>query len=273
MSAQRLSKKSFQFLPGLFLLGGICFAGAVAAPVPPCKQLIASGNPEYPPFLWRDPADETRLIGANAELMQRLAEEIGTPIVVKFAGPWGRVQEEVRQGRVDLIAGAFFTLPRLEYMDYFQPPIRDTRTVIWTRADKHIEYRKWSDLVPLHGITVINNSFGDAFDGYAKKHLDIYKVASVESALKMLAVGRGEYMIYEEAPGLAYAAKLNIQGLKAASTAISNEDLLLTMSHRSVCNTGEMRGRIAKAMHKLAREKLMDALIAKYIQLWRKQAQ
>jgi polar amino acid transport system substrate-binding protein len=71
---------------------------AYAAAPDTCTQLIASGNPEYPPFLWRDPTDDSRLLGAAAELMQRLSEEIGIPIVVKYVGPWGRVQEEVRLG-------------------------------------------------------------------------------------------------------------------------------------------------------------------------------
>ncbi|GAB3262487.1 transporter substrate-binding domain-containing protein [Chitinimonas naiadis] len=248
-----------------------CLLGlsAHAAGKESCPQLVASGNPEYPPFLWRDPVDEKRLIGANAELMQRLSEEIGVPITVSYVGPWGRVQEETRQGKVDLIAGAFFTLPRLEYMDYFQPPIRTTRTVIWTQDKQGIQYRKWSDLKDLRGLTVINNSFGEAFDRYAQKNLKIDKVASVESALKMLGLARADYVIYEEAPGLAYAAKLNVKGLKAASTPISNEDLFLTLSHRSACNTGALRGKIAQAMHKLTQEKVMDKLIEKYIQIWR----
>lgn len=236
-----------------------------------CKELVASGNSEYPPFLWRDPHDEGRLIGANAELMQELAEEIGIPIRVSYVGPWGRVQEEARLGRIDLIAGAFFTLPRLEYMDYVYPAIRNTRTVIWTRDRSKFTYRKWSDLRPLRGITVINNSFGEAFDRYAKRNLSIHAVPSVESALRMLTLARGDYVIYEEAPGQAYAAKLGLKGIHPSQTAISNEDLLLTISHKSPCNTGEVRGRLARAMHKLTEAGRMDALLVQYIQRWRDQ--
>lgn len=251
------------------LVLGVATLFAHAAGKESCPQLVASGNPEYPPFLWRDPSDEKRLIGANAELMQKLSEAIGIPISVRYVGPWGRVQEETRQGNVDLIAGAFFTLPRLEYMDYFQPPIHTTRTVIWTQDGRNIQYRKWADLKPLKGLTVINNSFGEAFDRYAQRNLQIDKVASVESALKMLGLARADYVIYEEAPGLAYAAKLNVKGLKAASVPISNEDLFLTMSYRSACNTGSLRGKIAQVMHRFREEKVMEGLVEKYIQIWR----
>ncbi|MFZ6845401.1 substrate-binding periplasmic protein [Undibacterium sp. RuTC16W] len=241
------------------------------SPVATCKTLIATGNPDYPPFLWRDPDDETKLIGANADLMQLLAKEIGISIEVKYAGPWGRVQEEAKLGRIDLIAGAFFTQPRLDYMDYFYPAFRETRSVIWTRDNAVFPYKKWSDLKSRLGVTVINNSFGDEFDRYAKESLKITTVPGLEQALKMLTLSRADYLIYEEDPGLAYAAKLNITGLKTVNPAISNENLFLTFSHKSACNNGDMRGRIAKAMIKLNKQNVMSKLIDNNIQAWRKQ--
>lgn len=253
-------------LLGLFALG-FASLGHTADP-PTCTQLVASGNPEYPPYLWRDPADETRLIGAASELIQRLSQEIGIPITVRYAGPWGRVQEEVRQGQVDLIAGAFFTLPRLEYMDYFQPPIHNTRSVIWMQAARSFEYRRWEDLRGKNGVTVINNSFGEGFDRYAEKNLRIDKVASLDGALRMLSLGRADYLVYEDAPGEAVAAKLGIKGLRTAKTPISSEDLFLTLSHQSKCNTGALRGRISQAMYKLHKAKLMDELVASAVKQW-----
>lgn len=238
-----------------------------------CKQLLASGNPQYPPYLWRDPEDESRLIGANTELMQMLSKELGLPIEVRYIGPWGRVQEESRAGRIDLIAGAFFTLPRTEYMDYFHPAFRETRSVVWTREASRLNYRRWSDLAPLQGVTVINNSFGEEFDRYAKESLKISQVASLEQAIQMLQRSRADYLVYEDAPAAAYLAKMNIADMKALTPAVANENLYLTLSHRSACNSGEMRGRIARAMYKLARQGVMNALIEKNIQLWRRQNQ
>ncbi|MGN6827840.1 substrate-binding periplasmic protein [Paucibacter sp. M5-1] len=238
-----------------------------------CKQLLASGNPQYPPYLWRDPEDESRLIGANTELMQMLGKELGLPIEVRYIGPWGRVQEESRAGRIDLIAGAFFTLPRTEYMDYFYPAFRETRSVVWTREASRLNYRRWSDLAALQGVTVINNSFGEEFDRYAKESLKISQVASLEQAIQMLQRSRADYLVYEDAPAAAYLAKMNIADMKALTPAVANENLYLTLSHRSACNSGEMRGRIARAMYKLARQGVMNALVEKNIQLWRRQNQ
>ncbi|WP_186864094.1 substrate-binding periplasmic protein [Undibacterium griseum] len=255
----------------LALFSCMAFWSASAAADELCKKLIATGNPEYPPFLWRDPEDENRLIGANAELMQVLSKEIGIPIEVRYLGPWGRVQEEAKLGRVDLLAGAFLTLARLDYMDYFYPSFHKTHTVIWSRSDRSFIYKKWSDLVGKRGVTVINNSFGEEFDRYARESLKIMTVASLEQALNILTLGRADYLIYEEDPGYAYIAKLNIDNLKTRTPAITNEDLYLTLSHKSPCNTPELRARIARAMYRIEKQNVMSKLVAAQIQQWRKQ--
>jgi polar amino acid transport system substrate-binding protein len=252
-------------------LVALCVPVLPAIAADTCKHLVVSGNPEYPPYLWRDPADESRLTGANAELMQLLANELGITIDMVYGGPWGRVQEDVRNGRIDAIAGAFFTLPRLQYMDYFYPAFQGTRTVIWTRDDNKLAYKRWVDLEPLKGVTVINNSFGEAFDRFAKERLKITSVPNLEQALRMLKAGRADYLIYEDNPGQAYAARYKITGLKTVLPAISNENLYITLSHKSACNTGEFRGRLSAALYKLMQQKVMPRLIETNIQRWQNQ--
>lgn len=38
------------------------FVPGLAAAAGSCERLVATGNPEYPPYLWRDPQDPKRLI-------------------------------------------------------------------------------------------------------------------------------------------------------------------------------------------------------------------
>ena len=49
-------------LLGLTVLPGLANAAGK------CERLVATGNPEYPPYLWRDPQNPKQLIGANADL-------------------------------------------------------------------------------------------------------------------------------------------------------------------------------------------------------------
>ncbi len=260
----------------VLVLGPILAWGApdgAAAPERDCKQLVASGNAEYPPYLWRDPLDEGRLIGANADLLQMVAKALGISITVKYVGPWARVQEAAKLGQIDLVAGAFWTLPRAEYMDYFHPPMRETQSIVWVRQDSRIRYQRWSDLAALQGVTVINNSFGEDFDRYAKSHLKISQVASLEQAIQMLQRQHADYMIYEDSPAQAYMAKMAITDLKALTPSVANENLHVTLSHRSPCNTGELRGHIAQALYKLNRQNAMASLMETNIQRWRRQQQ
>lgn len=232
-----------------------------------CSHLVASGNPDYAPYLWVD-EDGHNLRGAAAEFIKKVGENAGVTIEVIYGGGWGRVQQQVRDGQIDLVAGAFLTMPRLGYMDYFHPSFQGMRTVIWTRDNFDLGYRKWSDLVGIEGLTVINNSFGQAFDAYARHNLTIREVPSLEQGLRMLSLNRAEYLIYEEFPGRAMAVQENITNIRSYETPVSTENLYVTMSHKSACNTGELRGRISQAVLDLVSQGAMAELLAASIREW-----
>jgi polar amino acid transport system substrate-binding protein len=232
-----------------------------------CTRLLASGNPDYPPYLWKSD-DGVSLEGAAVDFIKRVGELSGVEIEVIHAGSWGRVQHNMQDGTLDMIAGAFLTLPRLDYMDYFFPAFQGTRTVIWTRDNLDLKYQQWSDLRGLEGLTVINNSFGQEFDTYAASNLSITEVPSLDQGLKMLSHDRGEYLIYEEFPGKAFAAREHITNIRSYDTAVSAENLYLTMSHKSACNTGALRGRITKAVLKLIADDAMKDMLEASIRRW-----
>ena len=91
----------------IFLLLGMLLVPITALAAGKCERLVATGNPEYPPYLWRDPQNPQKLMGANADLLQHLAKELGVTVDIIYTGPWSRARDEVRKGRVDLLAGAF----------------------------------------------------------------------------------------------------------------------------------------------------------------------
>src|SRR5690606_29626653 len=87
-----------------------------------CERIVVTGNAQYPPVLWVDPEDPKRLTGAAVELLEKVLDGSGIHVEALHAGPWSRAQEEVRSGRVDMLAGAFLTPTRLADMDYVHPP-------------------------------------------------------------------------------------------------------------------------------------------------------
>lgn len=239
---------------------------ANAAPL--CDKLMASGNAEYPPYLWRSPKDARQLVGAIRYLIDDLAAETGTQIQLLYSGPWGRVQQETAAGRVDMIAGAFFTQPRTAYMDYLYPAFQKTKTAVWFNQSYEIQYDQWSDLKPLQGMTVINNSFGQEFDEYAKSELNINYVASLEQALRMLSAHRVDYLIYEENPAKAYARQLNISNIRTSETAITEQALYLTLSKQSTCNSMAFKAQLEQVLARFSEEGRMTHYLERALQDW-----
>mgnify|MGYP005989527967 CR=1 FL=1 len=208
----RLHTNLFFCLIASFFYSGIA-SGETSARLSPfstCTSLTASGNSEYPPFLWRETPTSIELSGVNRLIIDEVSRRIGIPIKLIHVGPWSRAQTEVKNGRIDLMAGAFYTNERANYMDYFTPVMLHTTSVVWQQKDKQFPFSKKEDLEDKWGVTVINNSFGQEFDQYAKRSLNILAVASLSQALRMLAADRVDYVLYEKNPAHAYATILGL---------------------------------------------------------------
>jgi len=260
------------FYRSFLLLFAALLMPALAVAAGKCERLVATGNPEYPPYLWRDPQNPQQLIGANADLLQHLAKELGVVVDIIYTGPWSRAQDEVRTGRVDLIAGAFLTLPRLEVMDYVHPAFFYTPSVVWVHRGAEFPYAGWDDLRNRTGDTLVNNSFGQTFDAYAKSNLTLEGVASLTQAFQKLLLGRTDYVLYERYPGQALADSLGMQDdLLVLDPPISSEGLYLTLSHNSACNDAWLRGMLAKKMNEAVASGLPDDLLQRNLQRWKDQ--
>ena len=237
-----------------------------------CTKLTATGNPEYPPYLFRKGLESEELLGANTEILNLIAKQLGIEIEVSYSGPWSRAQKEVREGRIDLIAGAFFTVPRAQYMDYIYPAFLTTNSVVWSNIDRPVMYQTKEDLVSYKGITVIHNSFGQEFDEFAKNSLDIMTVPKLRQAFRVLNAKRADYLLYERSPAQAYA---NIWGVgdsvESSGPPVSSEGLYLTLSHKSECNTGELRGKLTKAVRDIIDQGLANKALQQGHTLWKTQ--
>lgn len=237
-----------------------------------CERLVATGNPEYPPYLWRDPAHPERLIGANADLLEQIGKSIGVSIRVLYTGSWARAQEEARLGRVDLLAGAFLTPERLESMDYIHPAFLATDSVVWMRKDTPMPYASREDLRGLKGGTLVNNSFGSDFDSFATQQLTLEQVPSLTQAFQKLMLKRSDYVIYEHYPGLAVADTLGLaDDLQPLEPPISSEGLYLTLAHNSACNDPWLRGQLAKKMTELTAAGVPQRLLQDNLARWKAQ--
>jgi polar amino acid transport system substrate-binding protein len=237
-----------------------------------CGRLTATGNAEYPPYLWRDPNKPERLIGANADLVKYVAAQLGLEVEFVYGGPWSRAQEEVRTGRIDMMAGYFLTMVRKQTVDFVTPAFLFTPSVVWVRRDESFPYHQWADLVGRNGGTLVNTSNGEAFDEYAKAHLSLEAVPTANQAFQKLILKRNDYVIFEQFPGMALARKLGVENsVQALDPPISSEGLYLALSRNSKCNQLSLRERLNAEMQRVVSGPLPQQLVDSNLELWNKQ--
>ncbi len=259
-------------LKSLMLLVGLCLMPSVVSAAGKCERLVATGNPEYPPYLWRDPQNPQQLIGANADLLKHLAKELDLVIDVIYTGSRSRAQDEVRTGRVDLLADAFLSLPSLENMDFVHPAFFFTPSVVWVRKGAEFPYASWADLHDRTGGTLESNSFGQQFDAYAKANLTLEGAPSLAQAFQKLLLGRSDYVLFERFPGLAQAVAQGVEEeLLVLDPPISSDGLYLALSHNSACNDPWLRGQLAKKMTESVAAGLPETLLQHNLLRWKEQ--
>lgn len=234
-----------------------------------CERIVVTGNADYPPLLWVSPDDPTRLTGAAIELLEKALEEAQIHVDALNVGSWDEAQQEVRSGRVDMLAGSFLTTERLGEMDYVYPPYMEVPSVIFVRRGEAFPYSGWDDLRGKQGGSLGSSSFGTAFDTFAADHLDIVAMSSIDQAFDQLLKGEVKYLIHERHQGVALAAQRNVlEQLDILEGSLINEQLYYSISHHSACNSPALRGALAKGMYRMVRQGEPRRLLEKYRERW-----
>mgnify|MGYP001945852435 FL=1 len=184
-------------------------------------------------------------------------------------GGWSQAQQEVRSGRVDVLAGAFLTPERLGAMDYVYPPFMEIPSVVFVRRGEAFPYSGWDDLRSRRGVSLSGSSFGAAFDTYAADHLELRSVPGIEQAFSLLLDGQVDYLIHERHQGLALAAQRNVlDQLDILEGSLINEQLHYGISHHSACNSPTLRAALARGLYDLVRQGEPRRLLERYRDLW-----
>lgn len=234
-----------------------------------CERIVVTGNADYPPLLWVKPDDPKRLTGAAVELLEKALEPSGIHVDALHVGSWEQAQQEARSGRVDMLAGSFLTPERLDEVDYVYPPYMEIPSVVFVRRGEAFPYSGWDDLRGKQGSSLASSSFGAAFDTFARDHLSITAVASIDQAFELLLSRKVDYLIHERYQGQALAAQRNVlEQLDILEGSLINEQLYYSISHHSACNSPALRAALAKGMYQMVRQGEPRRLLSKYREIW-----
>lgn len=253
-------------LLGLVMLPTLAFAAGK------CERLIVTGSPDAPPYLWRDPQDPKRLMGANADLLTQAAGELGIKLEVVYGGKRSQALEEVRTGRMDLLADAPMNTAQLESLDYIHPPIVQNNIMVWARRDHAVPFNAISELHGHPGAISEKTRLTPLFEAQTRQHLTLERVSGLTPAFQKLALGEVDYVLAGRYAGMVMVQTLSLSAdLIAQPLPVDTPGLYLALSFNSACNDPWLRGQLAKKMAESAASGLAGDVIRHNLELWKAQ--
>ncbi len=237
-----------------------------------CERLVATGSPDAPPYLWRDPQDPRHLIGINADLLEKVAAELGVKLDLLYAGKRSEALEEVRSGRIDLLADAPLTVAELETLDYVHPAMVQNDYLVWTRLDSPLLYRSLADLHGHAGAISSRARPTAAFQALAQEQLSLERTENLTRALHKLMLGQVEYVVAGRYAAIAQVQALGLgKDLGPREIPLDRPGLYVALSHDSACNEPWLRGQLAKKMTELAAAGVPPDLVQRNVERWKAQ--
>ncbi|WP_024680875.1 substrate-binding periplasmic protein [Pseudomonas syringae] len=254
------------------LLLGLVMLPTLAIAAGKCERLIVTGSPDAPPYLWRDPQDPKRLMGANADLLTQAAGELGIKLEVLYGGKRSQALEEVRTGRMDLLADAPMNTAQLESLDYIHPPIVQNDIMVWTRRDHAVPFNTISELHGHPGAISEKTRLTPSFEALTRQHLTLERVSGLTPAFQKLALGEVDYVLAGRYAGMVMVQTLSLSAdLIAQPLPVDTPGLYLALSFNSACNDPWLRGQLAKKMAESAASGLAGDVIRHNLELWKAQ--
>lgn len=254
------------------LLLGLLLGPSLTFAAGKCERLIATGSPDAPPFLWRDPQDPKHLIGANADLLKHAATELGLKVELLYAGRRSQALEEVRSGRMDLLVDAPLSVAELESLDYVHPPVTYNDIMIWNRRDQAQPFNALADLVGHQGAVSERIRLTSPFNVAVKERLGVERLPGLTEVFQKLMFGQVDYVLAGHYAGMAMVQTLGLsQDLIAQPTPVDKPGLYLALSFNSACNDSWLRGQLAKKMTESAASGLSSEAVVRNQELWKAQ--
>ncbi|MFL1526171.1 substrate-binding periplasmic protein [Pseudomonas sp. O230] len=256
------------------LLLGLTLLPTLSTAAGKCERLVVTGSPDAPPYLWQDPQNPKHLIGASADLLQQVAGQLGIKVEMLYAGKRAQALEEVRSGRMDMLADAPLTVSEPDTLDYIHPPLLENDYLVWTRKDSPLVYNQTQDLHGHPGALSEKSRMTPAFGTFAEQQLTLVRTPNLTQAFQKLLLGEVEFVLAGRYSGMAAAQALSMANdLVARSQPVDKPGLFLAVSHNSACNDPWLRGQLAKKMTELPASGLTEAVLQRNIERWKAQQQ
>ncbi|GGA69256.1 hypothetical protein GCM10011369_08630 [Neiella marina] len=232
-----------------------------------CEVVTATAHPNYPPYQWRQ---EDKIVGATIDITRELFSQLNVDFQANYTGPWKRALQQVKVGQVDMVIGLKKTTDREQYISFTSSPIATNPFTVFVLQGNQFDIKTWRDLYGKKGGKNAGDRYGNAFDTFADRYLDLEESYAVASNFNKLKAGRIDYFIHSRFAGL---AQLSVSA-DAASFAVLpynvNEGLLHSgFATNSPCAI--YNGAISLGYQKLLDSGEVERLLKLNIAKWQQQ--
>lgn len=217
------------------------------------KEVLITGHPDYPPVIWEE---NGKLVGSAVTIVRKALENLGYRPRFVPVGTWGRAQEEVNFGRIDILLPPYKTSSREKVYDFPERPFLLDRTSVFTRKDFKMEYNSFKDLKKYEGVAIINDSFGEEFDKADKENNLLKRLTKTEQCFQFLLKNRADYVVAGHNAALAVTTKMGISSkIEVKEKSIIETGMYTAISKKSKINTKEFRKTFFSEVEKLIKAK------------------
>jgi polar amino acid transport system substrate-binding protein len=223
-----------------------------------CKNVVLTGDPDYPPFSWYE---NKTFHGSAIEIAALALERVHLPYSVRYVGAFPQVLNEARTGRVDLVAELKNTPDRRVYLAYSTVPIFTNPMAVFTRSEQKFLYQSWDNLIGHPGVMVIDNKFGGGFDEFLNNRLNVESADSIGAGFGKLASGQADYFVNSYYPAISYLIKKRQDAdFKALQPFVTATENFAAWSKASPCVTkmAEFDAALVAMVHSGEVRKILD---------------
>jgi polar amino acid transport system substrate-binding protein len=172
------------------------------------KEIIVTGHPDYPPVIWMK---DGKLVGSAVTIVKQALENLGHQVRFVPIETWGRAQEEVKIGRIDILLPPYKTPKREKIYSFPKKPFLMDKTALFYKRGEEIKFESFKDLKKYRGVAIINDSFGEEFDLADKKYNLLKRLTKTEQCLLYLSKGRTDYVIAGQNAALSVLSELGLE--------------------------------------------------------------
>jgi len=233
---KRSYQKKIRTQIGIFFLGLSFFCGLQLNLVyaNECKRLKVSGAYNWLPVAYKHP-ETNEPVGIAYDVVRIIGKELNIPVEINIKLPWGRAISYLKDGRLDIIAGDYWNEEDSRYYQYSIPFMKNELRAFVLKG-KEFTFNRLEDLIGRKGARPLNANYGKEFEAFAEKYLVFFEVGTTRQFLRMLEVGRTDYIMLDHWDGLLNAAQHGMEDkIIALPYAVNTHDVYLTISRKSPC--------------------------------------